>query len=386
MATKSFFSGQDVQIAQAYVEGEFGIGAFDPVVGTTEPRDEIALASIASARDYFQQSEGTRSSSGQSFRVFPGMANVMAPNAFAAKSDELHLCCIHVGLHVMIFETACFVMTQQDAFTEVGGPQKETSPTYPADAMPAFWLIDQTVAQGTVSATPFADALVPKCPERYLFAVHLTLLMLRYVWFHELFHCLNGHVGYLARHNENIRLNEIAALQNPGIVEIEGEDFPLPKARLLQALELDADRSAIYAAYRTQLHDKENIIGIAERKRQQRCEMALLAAVLVTFIIEQINQRTGRLKVQTHPTGYTRLHDVLRTTASHLQPVDPNITKLFQSLLQQLRLLRRSALPGLPDPDRLLTDLENAEFQAELDVHENDLNVARNRFQPFGYR
>lgn len=82
----------------------------------------------------------------------------------------------------------------------------------------------------------------------------------------------------------------------------------MPSARLLQALELDADRSALYGAYRTQYENKENIIGIAELPRDMRCRVALFAAYLMTFLFEQIN---GPAKSTTHPASYIRLRYIL---------------------------------------------------------------------------
>lgn len=81
----------------------------------------------------------------------------------------------------------------------------------------------------------------------------------------------------------------------------------MPSARLLQALELDADRSALYGAYRTQYENKENIIGIAELPRDMRCRVALFAAYLMTFLFEQINKVIGPAKSTTHPASYIRL-------------------------------------------------------------------------------
>lgn len=46
--------------------------------------------------------------------------------------------------------------------------------------------------------TGLGEALIPIDPDRHLTAHLLSQLMLRFAWFHEMFHGLNGHSGYLA--------------------------------------------------------------------------------------------------------------------------------------------------------------------------------------------
>src|SRR5690606_24839220 len=96
---------------------------------------------------------------------------------------------------------------------------------------------------------------------------------------------------YLAQWHSDLRLNEVADPQSLSLVELQAFALPLPADRLLKALELDADRSALYAGYRTQAKDKENIIGIAKLDRKLRCRMSLLSSYLMTFLFEQINRR-----------------------------------------------------------------------------------------------
>ncbi len=375
---RPLFDDIDQQSAKAYVEGKFAVGAFDPVLGGTEPRDDVAIASITSARDYMRQSASTTSAGDKVFRVYPCLVNSIQPNAFAAQAETALVCGVNVGLHAMVFQMACFIMAQQNMFTEIGDPKGEASPRFDDDQLPAFWLIDQTVAGQDVADMDFAGRLVPRDSERYQFAIYLTILMMRFVWFHELFHCLNGHVDYLAQFNRDIRLNEVADANYIGLIETQSASLPLPVHRFLRAIELDADRSALYGAYRTQLDDKENIIGIAKFDRAFRCRLALFASLFMTFLFDQINNRFGNDKQSTHPGSFTRLQDMMRTIAIHLADMDENISEYFTCLTDDFAQLQ-TVLPSLP----ALHAMPNNQL---LDQIENDLVVARPSFQDLGYR
>lgn len=226
MPDRPFFDERDTQIARRYVEEKYQPGAFDPVneEGAEQP-DLVAIASIASTRGYLRHSEQTISKAGKPFRAFPAFVSTIVPNAFAASRDGLHICGLHVGLFAMVHEICFLTMGQQACFTAIGDPARERSPRYEIGDFPAFWLIDQTVNDAEFSKHALTTGLVPQCQERYLFGVHLTLLMLRFVWFHEQAHCINGHVDYLATFNKDIRLNEVA---DPSLSFVELDTAPLP--------------------------------------------------------------------------------------------------------------------------------------------------------------
>lgn len=144
-------------------------------------------------------------------------------------------------------------------------------------------------------------------------------------------------------------------------------------------------RTALYGAYRTQIEDKENIIGIAALPRSQRLDVTLFATTLVTFLFEQCNVRQSSLSAVTHPGSYTRLHDMIRTMAVHLAALDGDTQSRFHGVLSSLRVLAE-ALPALPNVDLVIRDLGDTRFQESLDAHERDLDALRPMFAPFGYQ
>ena len=385
MSDRPFFDDLDQRAAKAYVERIFAPGAFDPAIGSEGPRDDVALASVSSARDYMRRSEGTQSSNGKAFRIYPAIANTMSPNAFAGTSGDLLITGLHAGLYAMMFEIAGFVMAQQCAFPEIGDPAQELSPSFPGNTLPAYWLIDETVRHGENFDRELGDKLLPRCPERYQFTIYLTIILSRFVWFHELFHCLNGHVDYLTQFDHSIRLCEVADSQAINLIELQQYSLPLPAERFLQALEFDADRAALFAGYRIQIENEENIIGIATFARHTRCKMTLFCAYLMTFLFEQIAARAEIKKSGSHPLGHVRLSDMLRTTATHLKPLDPNAIKIIDQVRLEFKKLR-SSLPQLPDLEDQHQDDGDLSVQKELNDRETDLEVAKKQFQDFAYR
>lgn len=385
MSQHPFFDDADFETAKRYVDGLYSVGAFDPVIGGIGEEDKILTAQTASIREYMRQSQRTCSAQGVPFRIYPALVNAMSPNAFAGIKDGLHVCGLHIGLHAMVYEIACYAMARPNLFPEIGDPSKEKAERIPNGNLPAYWLIDHTVQKGTPVTAELADRFMPFCPQRYEYAVYLSLLMIRFVWFHELHHCLNGHVSYLSELVPSIRLNEVAIPGALPLVELPSCDLPLPADRLYQALELDADRSALYAAYRTQFLDKENIIALAELPRPMRCRMTLFAAYLMTFLFERINERQGTKVPLSHPDSHTRLHDMFRTTAIHLAPLDNDIELVFEQVRADMNALALT-LPITHDLQDILSRYETAAVQERLDAHEDDLTRLRQQIHMFGYR
>ncbi|MFA6965234.1 hypothetical protein [Bosea sp. (in: a-proteobacteria)] len=380
-----FFRDGDDAIARAYVDRSFGAGAYLDFEPGAAGRDEILVASTASARDYMMQSASCATSGGQIFRVRPSLIETIRPNAFATRHRDLHLCGMNTGMYGAIFELCNFVMAQPGLFRDIGEPGRETATPLPPGVVPGFWLIDQLRIHGTIIDKSLAPSLMPKCPERYHFAVALTLHVMRFVWFHEMCHCLNGHVGALVDIVPSIRLNEMpddSALAT--LVELEQASLPMNASAFLQAIELDADRSALWAAFRTQSEDKENVIALQQFDQAQRIKLSLLSAYLITFIMEEASRRLNSERRESHPDSYTRLHNLVRTTASHLLDARTGMQAIFYDVMRELKVLR-GAIPSLVDVDQVLADCLSPQFQAVLDDKEEQVETARSYFITFSF-
>lgn len=382
----SFYAAGDRSVFRAYAEREFGKGAGLAADAPLGERDDILKAGLLSARDYMMQSAGCRSGTGAEFRVYPGLVETVRPNAFAARHRGIHLCGLNAGMYGAIFELCLFVMAQPGVFADVGDPRRESATPLPPGIVPGFWLIDRLRSHGRVAGKALASALVPKCPDRYDFAVMLTLHMLRFVWFHELYHCLNGHVGSLCAVDSSVRLNEMpdggAALT---LIERERDALPMSPSAFFQAIELDADRSALWGAFATQAEGKENIIALQVLAPRRRIEACLFSAYLITVIFEEAGRRFSQAESGTHPDPYTRLHNLVRTTASHLLDLHPATQGAFQTVIAALRVLKR-VIPALADADTVLSDCGCPTFQGLLDEKEETLQTARSYFAPFGFK
>lgn len=141
----------------------------------------------------------------------------------------------------------------------------------------------------------------------------------------------------------------------------------------------------MYWVYRTQIDDKENISGIAAHPKRLRCKMVLFTALLMTFLFEQVNNRLATNNLGTHPNSQTRLHDMIRTTATHLVEMDETVLEVFCEVLEEFTALA-PVLSGLPTGDELLRACQDAALQTALDERGADLKAARPAFTDFGYR
>lgn len=382
----SFFSKADEKIARHFVETQFGPGNFDDGTLAAEKTDHLLNASLASTRDYMRQSEGCRSDNGSPFRVFPVLVNSLETNAFAARTQDLHICGLKSGLYGAAFELALTAMSHSRVFSEIGNPSLEVDDLDEIGSPPSFWMIDQILEFGDLRDRSYANAIVPKCPKRMMFAMHLTLLFLRFVWFHELYHCLNGHIGSLGREGASLCLHE-----NPGdtsmasLVQIDTQPLPLDLTSYLQILELDADRSALWGALQTQLQDKENIIGLAEFPKPTRCSAAYFVAFLACYLFDQIALREVSANPSSHPAAYARLHNLLRTTATHLNDGDGVSKRGFEAAVRELDRLR-DRIPALVAVNRVLEDAAASPTQTMLDDMDEKLERVRPFFGRWGYK
>ncbi|GAB6843726.1 hypothetical protein HNR00_003406 [Methylorubrum rhodinum] len=384
--TASFYAPGDAGRFRTYAEREFGVGSYLDLDAEAGERDEILIAGLLSARDYMMQSAGCRNAAGAAFRVHPGLVETIRPNAFAAHHRGLHLCGLSSGLYGAMFELCLFVMAQPGVFPEIGEPRRETATPLPPGIVPGFWMIDALRAGGAVLDRSVAATLVPKCPARYRFAVMLTLHMMRFVWFHELYHCLNGHIGVLRRVAPAIRLNEMPEAGGAAaMIARERAVLAMAPAAFLQAIELDADRSALWGVIQTQAQDRENIFALQAPAPEQRIEASLFTAYLITVIFDEAGRRLEGGSAGTHPDPYTRLHNLIRTTAAHLLDAHPATNGAFRGVIGTFRALK-GVIPALSDADTVLDDCCHPAFQGLLDEKEELLDTARGHFAPFGFR
>lgn len=367
--TRQPYDPQDEDSFSAYLQRSGRGAAF-----TIPAADESILAlfcrvNLESVRLYFRDSFQTRTKAGEGFRVLPAIVDRASPNAFAARGAGVHLCGIHAALIPILINLSGFVFCQAGCMPEIGDASKERSPDFHDDLL--HITAGDHLSWDAACATEIKFR--PRDDARLVAAMDIAQLMLRFVWLHELFHGLNGHVGYLAQYDGQATLFEMpeAALVTRAPVAGLTTDEQ-------HALELDADRMAFWASYRLQAADREVLVSLTRHPMAARLKMTLLASFLMTFVFE----RVAPAAIGSHPLPYIRLHNLVRTLASHLIEGTAADKALFASVLSELQTLRPK-LPELPDIAQFYTHIHSREFQAPMDALEDVLEQLRPRLAPF---
>ena len=349
-----------------------GYGVAPARIVRPRPDDlDLFAVSLFSTRVYWANCFSSRDEAGQRFRVMPAYVMDAGLNAFADLVGDLHLCGVNVGLAAALLELASFCLAQASVLTEIGDPAQEVSPAAGAEP-PGFRFPQTLVLSGREPRFTELPAYFPRDPARQAAAVYLTLLMLRFVWFHELYHGLNGHVRFLQR-AAGLRLDEAAGDQSE------------ETAVLQRTMELDADQSAFFVCAGIQHRGTENILGVQALGRDVRLKLTLLGAYLTTWMFDEQARRQGRQTHLTHPAPYLRLHNLLRCAAVYLADDIPGLAQLNRAILDDLAGLEPLGGSAFA-PARILHDMQSQAFQAELDGYDGLNEKIQPAYHRFGYR
>lgn len=338
---------------------------------STTPIDLFG-SSLWSSRHYWRNCFDARRGDGAKFRVYAGVVADAGPNAFAWIKDDVHLVGLNAGLAMAIFELSCFCLSQADILTEFGVAGREQSPQ-PTGLPPGFDLPSHLVFRNRRALFDALPTYFPQDPTRQAIAHYLALLTLRFVWFHELYHALNGHVGFVRQQDLALRLNEAP----------DGADGQ--HSEILKTLEFDADQSAFFVCCRLQANDSENIIGLRQLSIAQRLKLTLFGAYAITWLFEEQARRQQRADSATHPTPYLRMHNLLRCAAAYLDDDIPQLSALNQEVLTDFDRLSR-ALHASGRSGQFLKDMQSARFQATLDAYDELNAQLQPHYHAFGYR
>ncbi len=313
--------------------------------------------------------------SGQSFRMAAGYLESYSPNAFADQFESHFILGMHVALHGAIEEFSAFCFTQARFFPEIGDPGMEHSPEPLNDYPPGLWLIGFTRLGGRVTPE-HAEHVIPQCPVRVAFARYLALLMSRAAWMHEFSHAILGHIGYVRKRRIALRLCEIAE-PLPIIGRIKPPVMTTAQcARVLQALEFDADQSSFWACTRIQTDGLENIEGIRALDLRLRLKLALFASYAMSWLFEAFQAYLGSSDEPSHPPPYLRLHHLFRIGASNLDPLVANYAGLNQEAIYAFDAIQCAIQPKYA-ASKLYEDIENPQLQAELTRYADEIETLR---------
>lgn len=373
MTLAQFYGPRDALRFRQFVMREYRRPSVDLRDLSGNPETDFLELALLSVREHLRQSFSNARADGRAFSVYPAYVDCMSADAFAAQTDQTHLCGVTIGLAVSFFEFSLFSFSQASMFPDVADPSDESSPS-PIDGYPpGFWMRGPGAALQQEAFLNHAQALVPRNPDRYLLATLLSILMIRFVWFHELFHCLNGHVGLVGSRGWALSLHENQFLEQNKLSAAE-----------LQRLEFDADQSAFHVACQVQMAEQENIEALQRLPLETRLRLVIFAAHATTWIIEEHNRRQEHPASADHPEPYARLHNLLRTLASNLAPQIQNVSALHLRVLADMDALAL-VLPSFPSGARILADMGQWEWQNGLDQEQFALEALRAELQPFRF-
>lgn len=307
----------------------------------TNPDDPFLATSRSSFIQHLRAMEPRVSAlSGKTFSVDAGYLETIFPNAFANRDGDTHVVGMHTSLPVVIQEFALFCFAQADFFPHIGDSSNEVSPAAFEQTPPGLRLLLAILKGGGELATPPAQ-IVPIDPHRHVAAIYLSLLMMRFVWFHELGHGVLGHVDYLRSlstdDNPSIGLNELYLTE---LIDSEISIDP----RFLQCMEFEADSWALSKSLIIQRDGLENIEGIKAFDADTRYHLTLFGLYAMSWLMEVMasTMQRGRLNI-THPAPIRRMQ-MLQNMAvwelDHLGLDTASLTRQtlvqFQGILKQI--------------------------------------------------
>lgn len=174
--------------------------------------EQVFAASLNSFYALTQSQASMTNSLGQVFQLKAGYLEKKPPNAFAGFFDGWHYIGMHQALMVTIMDLCLFLFTQDDIFPHIGNADQELRPSFGQEDAPGLYLLKMTMAGETVE--PNTDHIrVPQCADRHVAAVYMAILMSRYVWFHEMAHCTNGHVLLLQNQKYGASVDEVELVE-----------------------------------------------------------------------------------------------------------------------------------------------------------------------------
>lgn len=315
-----------------FVERRHQLSAFEP--DPAKPDEQIFAVSLASFKNLIANADMFRNSSGAALRVEAGFVERLTPDAFADYDDGVHYIIKHQALLATVIEFALFLFTQSCVMPEIGKASEESSPILGVDQPPGLQALRITIDGASVD--PAKDHVrIPKCEERHRAAIYMGLLMSRFVWFHELAHCINGHVLFMR--DKSFAGNLINAAAPLGLVTLKQQtQTALEQRRLRHILETDADLTALDWLLRIDNGGAENIQGLLAYDDAQRFKMTIIGTYMMTWLFEEYQRFADQADDITHPAPRARLAaltGLMRDAGKH-QSISVVMSEIEETLIK----------------------------------------------------
>lgn len=301
---------------------------FEPEDGNLD--HQLFAASLGSIGDHLSTiGKPVSQVSDRPFEINVGFLESGLPNALASRFGATHIAAINTGLAVTIHEFSLFCFAQSSFLPMIGHPDKEVSPSSANGVPPgvALLMASMKADRGEHLLDRF---IMPQCQHRTAAAHYLTLLMLRFVWLHEVAHGLLGHIDYLRHHQQSADISELH-------MDALAADHAGIDGRILQCLEFEADGWALAKLIEIPTLGAENIEGVASLHIALRLQMSLLAGFSLCWLMETLasTAQRGRLNI-THPAPVRRLHMLQNSAARELGGIKMESKRMLGDVETQL--------------------------------------------------
>lgn len=337
-----------------FVQRRHQAKVFEP--DPAKPDEKIFAVSQASFRNLIGNADMFRNARGDPLRVQAGFVERLTPDAFADFEDGVHYVMMHQALLATIIELALFLFTQSVVMPDIGAADEEASPVLGKDQPPGLQALRITIEDASVD--PERDRVrIPRCEERHRAAIYMGLLMSRFVWFHELAHCINGHVLFMR--DQRLSASLISAAAPLGLVTLKHPKRSADdQRRLRHILETDADLTALDWLLRIHNGGAENIKGLLAYDDAQRFKMTIIGTYMMTWLFEEYQRFADQTDNLTHPAPRARfaaLTGLMREAARlpSIQSVMSEIEEMLINLEPQLpgfQFARAGEAPMIDDP------------------------------------
>jgi len=337
-----------------------------------QSRDFLAL-SLGSFEQHLELTSGLKRSSGAPFVAQAGYLDVSSPDARAAQRSGVHLLAFHVGLGAAMFEFSLFVMSQRHVLHGFGDASSEASPGAIDGYPPGFWMREEGAVLDSAAFLNTATKLIPNDPRRYEIAVMLCILMMRFVWFHELYHAVNGHIGLVDRQGMSL-----------GFDETKADSAPAIEAAALSLLELDADQSALKALCGVGAAGIENVEGLRHMPIDEHLGLCLFAAYASTWMLDEYLRRRDQSAPATHPLPSIRRQNLIRSFAGFAPALQIDPEPVHDRVLGEMTALAK-VVRRFPSGGLLLAEMHDTTIQCDLDARQDALAQLRDQLTPYRY-
>jgi len=336
-------------------------------------QDFLAL-SLASFEDHLNLTRDLRRADGKPFLVQAGYFDQALPDARAALREDVHLIGMNIGLGAAVFEFALFCLSQSTLLRDFGNAEAEHSPRGLNGYPPGFWMREEGATLRNEVFVNATNTLLPQDVRRYEAALFLTILTLRFVWLHELYHAVNGHIAFVDK-EEGIPL---------GFNETDKALVRSIDSTTLKLLELDADQSALNTLCHITLQGMENVEGIRRLSVDDTLRLGLLGAYAGTWILDEHLFRSKNDVPEDHPPPSLRRQNLIRTFASVVAPQFGDAKGLHDGVLDEITALSR-VIERFPPGDLLRAEMSDIVLQTALDTDQEVLDNIRGHLAPYRY-